>query len=317
MKKAVIVGHTGQDGTYLKNLLLEKDYDLIGISSTSCYSTTFSFKANIDIRDFSAVELLIKAYQPDEVYYLAAVHQSSADKPIAEGELFQKSIDINLKAPVNFLESIRLHSSNTKFFFAASSHIFGNPSQIQQDEETPFNPVCIYGTTKTAGINASRYYRNNHGIFASTGIFYNHESPIRESKYVSKKIVETAVAIKNNLAIELILGNLESKIDWGYAPDYMNAIHKILNHTSAQEFIVSSGELHTVGEFVEEVFNLLKLDWKKYVKINPHLITKNQKRNLFGDNRKLIRETGWLPSVSFKELIGIIVNEELVKQTIK
>ena len=97
----------------------------------------------------------------------------------------------------------------------------------------------------------------------------------------------------------------------------MNAIHKILNHTSAQEFIVSSGELHTVGEFVEEVFNLLKLDWKKYVKINPHLITKNQKRNLFGDNRKLIRETGWLPSVSFKELIGIIVNEELVKQTIK
>ena len=313
MKKAIIIGHSGQGGTYLSALLTKNNYDIIGIS-LGAFSSLPEYKRTIDIRNYKEVEQLIIDYLPDEVYYLAAVHQSSADKPMPEGELFNKSIEINLQGLINFLEGIKQHSKKTRVFYAASSHIFGNATEDKQNERTPLNPNCIYGITKTAGVNACHFYRNNFGVFASIGIFYNHESPLRESKYVSKKIVEAAVAIKLGKGSELILGNLEAKIDWGYAPDYMEAIHKILNLDEAEDFIVSSGELHTVGEFVNEVFSLLGLDPKKFVKVNSQLITKTQKKNLFGDNQKLRTKTNWAPSVNFKELISILVEEELKKR---
>jgi GDPmannose 4,6-dehydratase len=256
---------------------------------------------------------LIKNILPDEIYYLAAVHLSSADKQMQEGELFQQSFDINVKAYINFLEAVRLHSPETKIFYAASSHIFGDPASSPQDEKTPLQPNCIYGITKTAGVNVSHFYRENHNIHTCVGIFYNHESPLRESKYVSKKIVETAVAIKKGKAKDLILGNIDSEIDWGFAPDYMEAVYKIMQLNYPDDFIISSGELHSIKDFVAGVFDYLQLDWQKFIKINPALITKKQKRNLFGNNEKIKKTTGWKVKVSFDSMIKILIDEELRK----
>jgi GDPmannose 4,6-dehydratase len=313
MNKALIVGHTGQDGTYLWKLLSAKKYELIGVSNTSTLSSEKGNLGLVDIRNYSEVEKLIKSYQPDELYYLAAVHQSSSDKQMEDGELFQKSIDINAKAFINFLEAVRLQSKHTKIFYAASSHIFGETLSPMQDETTPLNPNCIYGITKTMGIRACYFYRDNYDVFASVGIFYNHESPLRASKYVSKKIVETAVAIKLGLKDKLTLGNLDHRVDWGYAPDYVEAAYRILQLKSPGDFIISSGETHSIKDFTEGVFTCLGLDWQKFVEINPNLITKRQKQNLSGNNKKLKNATGWENSVTFSGLIKILVDTELEK----
>ncbi len=317
MSKAIIIGHTGQDGNYLWELLSAKNYELIGVSSNLVLSSKEGDLAPLDIKNFNQVETLVKNFRPDELYYLAAIHQSSSDKQMEEGELFQKSIDINSKAFVNFLEAARLHSGKTKLFYAASSHIFGETANPIQDETTPLNPNCIYGITKTMGIRACHFYRDNYNIFASVGIFYNHESPLRASKYVSKKIVETAIAIKLGLKDKLILGNLDQRVDWGYAPDYVDAAYRILQLNLPGDFIISSGTTHSIQDFTEEVFANLGLDWKRHVEINPNLITKKQKQNLTGNNRKLKNATGWENSVTFSGLIKILVNAELNKNAAK
>ena len=314
MSNALIIGHTGQDGSYLWKLLSAQKYDLMGVSTTGVLSSQKGNSVALDIRNYSE---LVKNYQPDELYYLAAVHQSSSDKQMEEGELFQKSIDINAKAFINFLEAIRLHSKQTKIFYAASSHIFGETLSPIQDETTPLNPNCIYGITKTMGIRACYFYRDNYDVFASVGIFYNHESPLRASKYVSKKIVETAVAIKNGLKDKLTLGNLDQRVDWGYAPDYVDAAYRILQLKSPGDFVISSGTTHSIKDFTVGVFSYLGLDWQKYVEINPNLITKKQKQNLSGNNKKLKNATGWENSVTFSGLIKILVDAELEKHATK
>lgn len=312
MKKAIIVGHTGQDGTYLTEILRGKNYETIGISSKSVSENNYGFQ-KINIVDYEQVDKLIKLFQPDEIYFLAAVQHSSVDKPIEDGELFQTSLNINVTALINFLESIRKSSLHTKFFYAASSHVFGNPASIPQNELTPFQPNCIYGITKMTGIHACHFYKHTHSVFVSVGIMYNHESPLREPKYVAKKIVEAAVAIKQNKKDELILGSLDAEIDLGYALDYMDAAFKILQLNYSDDFVISSGELHTVRDFVKGVFEYLNLDFNKYVKVNPKLLTKNQKRNLMGDSSKLKHITSWSPSVDFYGLIKILVDNENLK----
>lgn len=316
MKKAIIIGHTGQDGSYLSTLLHEKKYEVIGVSSKQVSKNKCGI-VNVDVKQGLDVENLLANFQPDEIYFLAGVHQSSSDVQIEEGELFQRSIDVNVKALVNFLESIRKASLNSKIFYAGSSHIFGSPDKSPQDELSPFRPVCIYGISKTTGIEACHYYRESHNMFASVGIFYNHESPLCVSKFVSRKIVEAAVAIKKELQRELVLGNLESQIDLGYASDYMRAVQMIMQLPEPDDFIISSGEIHTIKDFVIRVFDYLGLDWAEFVKVNPALITKKQKKNLFGNNQKIRNATGWSPSVNFDGLIKILVDEELKKHDSK
>jgi GDPmannose 4,6-dehydratase len=310
VKTAIIVGSTGQDGTYLSQLLKKKKYRVVGISSKEVNVNGYTRK-KIDIKKEKDVSQIIKRYKPNEVYYLAVVHHSSADKLKKDGDLFKKSLEINTMGLINFLEAIRLYSQKTRIFYAASSHVFGNPLSIPQNENTVMQPNCIYGITKVAGTNACHFYRDEHNIFASVGIFYNHESPVRQSKYVSTKIVETAIAIKRGSKKKLILGSLETKIDWGYAPDYMEAAYRILHHNKADDFIISSGNQHTVREFVEEVFSLLKMDWRKFVEINPSLITKKPKNNLFGNNEKIRSQIGWTPKTDFPSMIKILVREKL------
>ncbi len=312
MKKALVVGHTGQDGIYLSTLLQGKNYEVTGISRERISENNYGI-TKLDVLREEQVSDAVKKIQPDEIYFLAAVHQSSSDKQMDDGTLFRKSLDLNLIALVNFLETVRKFAPGCKLFYAASSHVFGSPSVSPQDESTPFQPECIYGVTKTAGVRTCHFYREHHSIFASVGIFYNHESPLRESKYVSKKIVETAAAIKKGLKTELVLGDLESQIDWGYAPDYMRAVYAMMQLPEAGNFVISSGAIHTIKDFVVEVFLQLNLDWTKFVKVDPTLITKKQKKNLFGSSYKIKNATGWFPSVDFKGLTKILVDEEMKK----
>lgn len=306
-RKAIIIGSSGQDGTLLYDLLEDKGYSIIGIGRESVkhnLKTRNSIPEKIDIISREEVFNLIKDFCPDEIYHLAAVHSSSENKNTDNLELFKKSYDVNVLSLVNFLEAVNTHSKKSKVFYAASCHIFRPDGKNKQDENTRIDPINTYGLTKAYGLLACRNYRNNYGISASTGILYNHESAMRDKSFLSKKIILGAIEIKSGKKKELVLGDLDARLDMGYAPDYVNAMHLILNSDNlgnGDEFIISTGETHSVREFVEIVFRNLGLDWKRYVKSDKGIINKS---HLFiGDNSKLIKKTGWKRNTSFEEMI--------------
>lgn len=311
MKKAVIIGSGGQDGRLLWALLEEKGYIIIGIDIGHTYYADSMWKRDVNICDQRHVFELIKVTKPDEIYYLAAYHHSSEVILREDLSVFEKSYDVNVLGVVNFLEGIRKYSTGTRLFYAGSSHMFGAVNTPIQNEETPFNPNCIYGISKYAGTKMCHYYRKKYNLFSSVGILYNHESPLRPSRFVSRKIVEAAVKIKHGENVRLVLGDLETKVDWGYAGDYVSAMHKILQHTIPDDFIVSSGVMHKIKEFVEEVFDYLGLDWTNYVDIRPTVISERRKTNLFGDNRKIRVALGWRPFTHFRELCRLMVDKEM------
>ena len=311
MKRALIIGHTGQDGTLMSQLLQDLNYEVLGISSTKVYDSLEKRSVHkVDITNYHEVEKIIQQYQPNELYYFAAVHQSSSESRTEE-DLFNKSLDVNVKGLFNYLEAIKVHANKARLFYASSSHIFGYPEYKPQLEGKGYNPSCIYGITKLTSMNLCKMYQQKHGVYASVGIYYNHESSLRASKFVSKKIVSTAVRIKNGANEVLTLGDLNSTVDWGYAPDYMKATQLILQLDQPDTFIVSSGKRHTVKDFVEQVFKVLDLSWENHVKEDPSLIPNAQRKDLLGDHSKLTKMTGWVPETSFEEMINILVNNEL------
>jgi GDPmannose 4,6-dehydratase len=196
-----------------------------------------------------------------------------------------------------------------RLFYASSSRIFSASSKGLQDEKTPIDPDCIYGTTKAAGLFACRMYRNKYSIFASTGILYNHESHLREDKFVSRKIIRGAIDIKKGKRTSLVLGDLSAKIDFGYAPDYVDAMHKILNTAVCDDFIVATGKKHSVLDFVKTAFGYLGLDWKLYVKEDKNIVTRKSPSRA-GNARKLRSVTSWKPSVDFREMIRLLLSKE-------
>ncbi|MBU0580430.1 MAG: GDP-mannose 4,6-dehydratase [Candidatus Margulisbacteria bacterium] len=311
--KALIVGHQGQDGTLLYDYLEKKGYQIFGIDKNSNKSTHQGFPARTDICNPQEVSEIIKKFQPDEVYHLAALHHSSEDQISEDLDLFQKSYQINVGTLLNFLAAIKESSPKTRLFFAASSHIFGSVKTSLQDENTPINPSNLYGTTKAFGVLACRYYRNKHSLFASAGILYNHESEYRSPNFLSKKIILAAINIKNKKQDKLILGDLDAKVDWGYAPDYIEAMYKILQLDSPDDFVIATGEKRTVKDFVEEAFRLLGLDWKEHVETDQNIIHK-EKITRIGNPKKLKKIAGWEPKVDFKSMIKILLEKELQKQ---
>lgn len=313
MKRCVIVGSNGQDGRILHQFLLEKKYELIGISrDTVSYHACIGDMDRIDITNTDDVYRFIDSFKPDQVYHLAAVHSSAESKDILidNMELYHSSHSVNVLSLVNFLEGIRKYSAESRLFYAASSHIFGDRAGDLQDESTPINPNSIYGITKAAGLFACRFYRNEYCIFASTGILYNHESSLRQQEFISKKIIRGAVDIKKGRKAKLVLGDLDAEIDWGYAPDYVEAMYRILDSPAADDFIIATGEKHTVRDFAQVAFGYLGLDWKSYVEGDQRLIAKNRV-SLVGNPAKLMSVTGWRPSVDFNQMIRILVDEEL------
>ena len=303
MKTAIITGSTGQDGVYLSALLHQHGYEVIGVPRGS----------GVDITDAGHVTGLLQKVQPAEIYHLAAYHHSSQDKLADDLEVFRESNAVHTIATANILEAIRSVATGARLFFAASCHLFGAPPTPVQDETTPFQPDGLYGITKHAGVRLCQYYREKYGVFAAVGILYNHESPLRSSKFVSKKIVEAAVAIRAGRQDTLQLGDLEAQVDWGFAGDYVDAMQRILQLPAAEDFVIASGTPHRVGEFVEEAFGLLGLDWRKYVKTDPSLLRDNARLPLTGNYAKLHRLTGWSPQTSFHDLVKMMIAAEQTK----
>ena len=309
MKRAIIVGCEGQDGQLLSDLLSKKGYTIIGLDRNVIRCPKGMRFKSVDIIKSKEVSCIVKSFKPNEIYHLAAFHHSSEDEPIDDVELFRQSYKVNVSSLVNFLDAIRKLSPKTRLFYASSSHIFGETSGGFQDENTPINPGCIYGITKAAGLFTCRLYRNKYSIFVSTGILYNHESSLREDRFVSKKIIKGALNIKNGKQAHLVLGDLHAEIDVGYAPDYVKAMRKILSLKKGDDFIVASGKKHSILDFVKVVFEHLGLDWKQHVREDRKIITRKNV-GCIGDPGKLKSAASWKPSVDFRGMIRALLTEE-------
>lgn len=297
MTGAVIVGAYGQDGRLLGELLERAGQPLVRLG-----------RGDVDLLDRTQIEALVRRHQPREIYYLAA-HHHAAEDPLGDDDavLFRTSLEVNVTGLVHFLEAIRSCAPHTRLVYAASSHIFGRSELPMQNEQTPFQPICIYGITKTAGVHCCRYYRQTHGLFAASGILYNHESPYRSPAFVSQKIIRGALAIAAGEQDHLVLGDLTARIDWGYAPDFVDALRRILALPAADDIIVATGESHSVQEFVEIAFAATGLDWRRHVRENAGQLTK-QRRTLTGDASRLRAATGWQPSVSFPQMVQLLLD---------
>lgn len=295
---AVVVGSAGQDGTLLSQLLENRGYEVVGIK-----------RGDMDICDADAVKKLMARQKPAEIYFLAAHHHSSEDTMDNEGELFHLSMRTHFDAAVNFLNAIATQSPASRFFYAASSHVFGLPQGGKQNEGTPLQPDSAYGITKVSGMMACRYYREKKGLFASVGILYNHESPLRDHCFVSRKIVSAAARIAREGQGSIVLGDLDAQVDWGYAPDYVEAMSRILRAERSSEYIVATGEAHTVREFAEIAFRSVGLDYRQHVSTKPELLMRQNPPRI-GDATRLRTDTGWSPSISFEEMVRRLVDAE-------
>lgn len=296
---AVVVGSAGQDGTLLSQLLDRRGYEVHGLK-----------RGDLDIGDPDAVTGFVSRHSPAEIYFLAAYHHSWEDLPDAEGDLFRQSMRIHFDAAVNFLDAIAMHSSDSRFFYAASSHVFGLPGEDRQTEETPLQPETVYAITKVAGMMACRRYREAKRVFASIGFLYNHESPLRSRHFVSRKIACAAARIAREGQGSIVLGDLEARVDWGYAPDFVDAMHRILRLDRPGEFVVATGEAHTVREFAEIAFRSVGLDYRSHVSTQAGLLLRNNPPRI-GDSSRLRRETGWAPSIGFEEMVRRMVMAEM------
>ncbi|WP_448592488.1 GDP-mannose 4,6-dehydratase [Thermoflexus hugenholtzii] len=318
-KRALITGITGQDGSYLAEFLLEKGYEVIGMvrrTSTINFERIRHIQDRItlvqgDLLDQSSLIDILREHRPHEVYNLAAQSfvPTSFKQPVLTGEFTALGV-------TRLLEAIRLVDPTIRFYQASSSEMFGKVREVPQNESTPFHPRSPYGVAKVYAHWITVNYRESYGMFAVSGICFNHESPRRGLEFVTRKITHTAAKIKLGLAHELRLGNLDARRDWGYAPDYVRAMWLMLQQDEPEDYVIATGETHSVREFVELAFDYLGLDWKKYVVVDPALYRPADVDLLVGDATKARTKLGWAPSVTFEQLVKIMVDAdlELVKQ---
>lgn len=317
IKKAIISGITGQDGSYLAELLLSKGYEVHGImrrlSSFASGRIDYLINSNPnlhtyhgDLTDNASISGLISDIQADEFYNLGAMSHVKVSF-----EIPQYTLETNAVGVLNVLEAIRKFSPHTKFYQASSSEMFGVPgTPTPYNEDTPMVPQSPYGVAKLAAFHLTRQYRDGYGLFATTGILFNHESPKRGGTFVTKKITKAVARIKNGLQDSLALGNLDAKRDWGWSPEFMEAIYLIMQQEKPGVFVVATGETHTIKEFVEEAFSYVGLNWKDYVKIDDRYKRPNEVPLLLGDASK-IRKLGWEPKMKFHEIVQTMVDYDL------
>lgn len=315
-KNALITGITGQDGSYLAELLLQKGYNVYGLrrrTSVPIMENIEAIKNEIEFIDGDLLDShsLIKAVeksQPDEVYNLAAQSfvGSSWAQPVLTGQITAMGV-------VNLLDAVRLTKLDAKFYQASSSEMFGKVLETPQKETTGFYPRSPYGVAKVYGHWITVNYRESYDMFASSGILFNHESPRRGIEFVTRKITDAVARIKLGLQTELRLGNMDSKRDWGFAGDYVKAMWLMLQQDSPEDFVISTGETHTVLEFVETAFNHVGLNWRDYVVIDPKFVRPAEVDLLIGDCSKAKKVLNWTPEVSFEQLVIMMVESDLKK----
>ena len=315
-KTALITGITGQDGVYLADFLLKKGYRVFGtfrrISSPNFWRILYLGIENkidlipADLIDDSSLKEAIRISNPDEVYHLAAQSYvgTSFDQPITSGEFSGLAV-------ARMLESIRQFDPSIKFYQASSSEMFGNVKIHPQNEKTIFFPQSPYAAAKVYGYNITKIYRDGYGMFACNGILFNHESPLRGLEFVSRKITNGVAKIALGIEKYLYLGNLTSKRDWGYAPEYVECMWKMLQQKEADDFVIATGKSHTVLDFVKKAFSLVDLDWKKHVKTDKKLLRILEVDILEGDSRKAKEELNWKPKTNFDNLVKIMVDADL------
>lgn len=314
-KKALITGITGQDGSYLAELLLEKGYVVYGLVRRLSTPNTLRIEHILDkitlmegdLTDQSSLNNAVKEAQPDEVYNLAAQTfvGTSWNQPVLTG-------DVTGIGAVRILEAVRhFGKSNTKVYQASSSEMFGKVSEWPQNENTKFYPRSPYGCAKAYAHWMCVNYRESYSMYISNGILFNHESPRRGLEFVTRKITDGVARIYYGLSKELHLGNLEAKRDWGYAEDYVRAMWLMLQQKIPDDYVIATGESHSVREFVELAFAEVGLDWKKYVKVDPKLFRPAEVEYLVGDYSKAKRILKWKPTVKFKELVKIMVKADM------
>lgn len=306
MKKAMVVGPSGQDGSYLVEHLRALAYSVVGVGRGPTFAATPAIPS-IDIRNGAEVRQLLDHTKPDEIYYLAAFHQSAEDPLLDDATVIPEHFSINTLALNNFLSGIASVIPAAKLFYAASSRVFGNPSEAEQDEETPFHPIEPYAISKAAGIELCRYYRRTLRVFASVGILYNHESPRRPEHFVTQKVIKAAVRIRRGQQDKLVLGDLEAVVDWGYAPEYVDAMWRTLQLQFPEDFIIATGRLHSVRELVHLAFEAVGLDAEGYIEQDLCLISPGRRARLRGNIGKISSQTGWAPLTSFPEMIKLMV----------
>ncbi len=316
MKNALITGITGQDGSYLAELLLSKGYKVYGIkrrTSDLNYGNSEHLKNDIefiyaDMSDMPSLIAAVKKAMPDEVYNLAAQSfvQTSWEQPILTGEIDGIGV-------TNLLEAIRLTKPDTRFYQASTSEMFGKVQAVPQNESTPFYPRSPYGVAKLYGHWITVNYRESYNMFTCSGILFNHESPRRGLEFVTRKVTNAVALIKNGLMKELRMGNLDSKRDWGFAGDYVKAMWLMLQQDSPDDFVIATGETHTIRELLEEAFGYVGLNYEDYVVIDPRFVRPAEVDLLLGDPSKAYDKLGWKPEVNFKQLVQMMVESDLDK----
>lgn len=318
MKKVLITGIDGQDGSYLAEFLLEKGYKVHGMVRRVALEDSEHHLWRIrhivkritlhcgSLESYPSVFKIVEKVKPDECYHLAA--QSFVSYSF-EDEF--STINTNINGTHYMLSAIKEKAPRCKFYFAGSSEMFGKVRETPQKEDTPFHPRSPYGISKVAGFDLTRNYREAYGLFASSGILFNHESPRRGFEFVTRKITNTVAEIKCGLAKELRLGNLEAKRDWGFAGDYIKGMWLMLQQDEPDDFVIATNQTHTVQEFVELAFAYAGLDWKKHVSVDKMFYRPAEVHILQGDYSKARRTLGWKPAVHFKELVKMMVESDI------
>lgn len=319
-KKALITGISGQDGSYLTELLLSKGYEVYGIIRRHSVAENQDARLhNIDeqvkcyygdLLDYPSLQRIVSEVMPDEIYNLAAMShvRISFDVP-------SFTIQTNALGVLNILEVYRNTCPKAKFYQASSSEMFGNSVDEDGSQRltTPMTPVSPYGCAKVMGFNLVRHYRAAYGLHACNGILFNHESPRRGSNFVTNKVVKTAVEIKKGIRDKLELGNLDSYRDWGHSKDYVRAMNMIINHSEPEDFIIATGKTHSVRDLCEYVFNKLDMDYKDYVVQNPKFMRPEELKYLKGDSSKSREILGWKPEYTFESMLDEMINHWMDK----
>ncbi|MGD0651925.1 MAG: GDP-mannose 4,6-dehydratase [Verrucomicrobiia bacterium] len=321
MKRALITGITGQDGSYLAELLLNKDYEVHGIiRRASTFNTeridhlyqdphlhgVRLFLHYGDLSDSVNLVKLLYELRPDEIYHLGAQSHVRVSFEIPE-----YTADISAVGTIRILEAIREVGLRPRFYQASSSEMFGKVAESPQNETTPFHPRSPYGVSKVFAYWATVNYRESYDLFACNGILFNHESPRRGETFVTRKITRAVAYIKAGLQRKLFLGNLDAKRDWGYAPEYVEAMWRMLQQDKPDDYVIATGETHSVSEFCEEAFRHAGLDWREYVEIDKRYFRPAEVDILVGDASKAKKLLGWEPKVRFRELVRLMVDADV------